>query len=252
MNKIILLLMSVLLFSNCAGADNSVERNNRFICQEVVGFPYYDAVKGNVKSVSETDYDLVLEDGKYERYTSCLRHFEYSEDGGIVAYKYENPYENITMKFLYEDGKLVGIDGGGRKLELDGEGNIVKYFPLYDVNPENYYLYRYDGDSRIVSRSNNGADLDLVYVTSFEYDGEGRLIKRTESCGDGPSSYNKFEYNMEDLVWQIEVGEADGSGDVYEFIYEYDDWHNWVSRRKAFASEGDKYYVLTERKIEYY
>lgn len=255
MNKIILLLLTLLLFPNCTESGNTntnpIDRTNRFISQEIIGFPHYDPIKGNVKSISETDYDLVLEDGEYVKYTSSLRYFEYSEDGRLVTYKYENPYENFNMQFIYEGDRLTGIEGGDYRIDIDKDGNIEKLFPLYSSSPEIYYMYQYDSDRRIIRKSNNGADLGLAYITAFEYDEKGRMIKRTETCGDAPESYFKFEYNIEDLVWQTEVKEADDTEDVYEYIYEYDDFHNWVSRRKSFRSEGTKYYVLTERSIEY-
>lgn len=235
-----------------------------------------EGLKGKVKSVRETPYRAIEEEGKIEKgeimkskssrvareiedmYANI--HVEYTLQGGrmtMESYKENNSLENkFTYHYdekrnktevkIYEennslDAKLVYYyDDKGNKTEIE----------VYRENGrlEGKVIYTYDDKGDMIGMDFYEDNL-IIYRFTYRNDDKGNVIEGEFYVGDIESKYTCHYDDKGSMIeqnWYNSDGSLDSS---HTYQYQYDDQNNWIEK---ITYVNDKPIEITTRDIEYY
>jgi hypothetical protein len=242
-------------------------------------------LKGNVKSISETQYklndlnpglnELLRTDfsfnkrcGKTEEITTDLegeivnKHVVvYDKSGNVVSEDRETP--NVAgyfaTRYVYNASKQLSKKEirSNKKLiathiyYYDGDGNVkrkeIKKIPGYDISDEEFD-YKYDEKNRLVEEVS--LDGKRYNRTTYAYNDKDQLVRRVEYNERGGVTYETdYVYDELDNL-SLETSAYRGNSTFcYSYLYEYDDQGNWINKRSL---SNNKTFLLQIRIITYY
>jgi YD repeat-containing protein len=242
-------------------------------------------LKGNVKTVSETQYKLndinpglnevLLTKFSFDR--NCRKTEEittdvggdiknkhgvtYDKSGKIISENKETPTVKgyFTTKYRYDANKRLSkkeVSSNGRLLathiyHYDGNGNVnrkeIKKKPGYDIHDEEFE-YKYDEKNRLVEEiHHDGKKYNRI---AYQYNEKDQLIRRAEHNERGGITY-ETDYTYDELDnLSTETSAYRGNSTFnYSYVYEYDNQGNWINKRSL---SDDKTFSLHIRVITYY
>jgi hypothetical protein len=242
-------------------------------------------LKGNVKSISETQYKLnEINPGlnevlltKFSFNKDCRKTEEittdvggeiknkhvvaYDKSGAIVSEDRETPVVAgyFTTKYRYDDNKRLSKKEVSSDKQIlstyiyyyGDNGNVskkeIRKKPGFDIYDEEFE-YKYDEKNRLTEEiHHDGKKYNrIVYV----YNEKDRLIRRAEHNERGGITY-ETDYTYDELDnLSSEISAYRGTPTFnYSYLYEYDDQGNWINKRSL---SDDKTFSLQIRIITYY
>jgi hypothetical protein len=243
------------------------------------------ALKGKVKSISETQYKLnEINPGlnevlltKFSFNKSCRKTEEittdvggeiknkhvvvYDKSGNIISENKETPVVAgyFNTKYRYDANKRLSkkeVSSNGRLLAThiyyyDDNGNVnkkeIKKKPGYDIYDEEFE-YKYDDKNRLIEDIHH--DGKKYNRTVYVYNEKDQLIRRAEHNERGGITY-ETDYTYDELDnLSSEISAYRGNPTFnYSYLYEYDDQGNWINKRSL---SEDKTFSLQIRVITYY
>jgi YD repeat-containing protein len=243
-------------------------------------------LKGNVKSISESQYklnevnpglnEIVLTDFSFNK--NCRKTKEISNEvGGDIKYRHEISYNKagkisseirqnsdveadfiykykydasnrLSTKELFSRGRLISTN----HYTYNSNGNVAvmeikKKLGLLDINNEKFE-YKYDDKNRLIEEiHNDGAE---YRKTEYVYDERDRLTRKVEYNHRGGIDY-EFDYEYDEFDNpSVERAKYRGNELTYfSYVYEYDDQKNWINKRSL---SNEQTYSLQIRIITYY
>jgi len=266
------ILLGLLLYATLSFAQE------KYSCEEM-------GLKGNVKSISETQYKLNdINPGLNEIvYTifqfdkDCRKTSETStEISGEVKNKHTVVYDksgnitseikqnndvngNFSIKYKYNAQKKLDkkeMSSGNRVLSTyiysyDDNGNVsameIKKRPgLLDVDDEKFE-YKYDEKNRLVEEIH--LDGEDYRKTEYVYNDKNQLIRLVEYNHRGGITFETdYEYDeLDNLSTEKSQYRGNPTRDI-SYVYEYDDRGNWINKRSL---ANDKTFSLQIRVINY-
>ena len=272
------MLMAVLFLSaaGCAGNTKKTDRQN-------------DNLKGDVKSVIQTDYEAVGKFGKTEKgmEQSKIRTV-YDLEGNateIEVSMYGEPVYSIIFE-KDDDGRRIGGRkfGSDRLLEqifsinYDDSGNPVEQaFFDPDGTMASKTLLKYDKNGYVVEQSDYDRNGELEYMQIYVNDSKGNRVEQKQYNPDGTlDQRHVFVYDKNGNLAEVKSYDSDGElfdfytfstdkngnrsgmsfqldGEVYSYRYEYelDENGNYI-RSVEYDKESNLPETVTERAIEYF
>jgi YD repeat-containing protein len=242
-------------------------------------------LKGNVKSISETQYKLNdINPGlnevlltKFSFNKNCQKTEEittdvggeiknrhvvrYDKSGNIVSENRETPTVKgyFTTKYLYDANKRLTkkeVSSSGRLLatniyHYDDNGNVdkmeIRKKPGYDIHDEEFE-YKYDEKNRLTEETH--LDGTKYNRTEYKYDDKDLLVRRAEHNERGGITYESdYTYDELDNLSSETSAYRGNSTFNYSYVYEYDDQGNWINKRSL---SDNKTFSLQIRVIAYY
>jgi uncharacterized protein YdcH (DUF465 family) len=242
-------------------------------------------LKGNVKTINETQYKLNdINPGlnevlltKFSFNRNCRKTEEittdvggeitnkhvvtYDKSGNIISENKETPPVNgyFSTKYSYDANKRLSKKEISSAREIfathiyhyDDNGNVVKREikkkPGYDIFDEEFE-YRYDEKNRLVEETHH--DGSRYNRIMYRYNEKDQLIRRVEHNERGGITYES-DYTYDELDnLSTETSAYRGNPTFcYSYLYEYDAQGNWINKRSLSA---DKTFSLQIRVITYY
>lgn len=201
---------------------------------------FYDENDNILKSLTYTNGELERETIYTYKRKKIHKVENYYNDELVytTAYERKKNYTKTTILDLINDTEQVNEevynDDGSYTLnyEMDGEyTGSVKY------NFKNQLLEssRYENDN-------------LMESSTFEYDAKGNKTKIIQIDSKGKDSIARLEYDEYNQLVRYESNDGDSEW-VMEFIYEYDDKGNYISKMDKTYGEISRY---EERTITYW
>jgi hypothetical protein len=255
-----------------------VSFGQNFSCKEM-------GLKGNVKSISETQYKLSdINPGlnevlltKFSFNKNCCKTEElttdvegeiknkhtvaYDKSGNIVSENKETPTVAgyFTTKYRYNADKQLSKKEVSSKNVLFAthiyhyadNGTVkkkeIKKTQGYDINDEEFE-YKYDEKNRLVEEIH--VDGKRYNKTVYQYNDKDQIIRRVEYNERGGITYETdYVYDELDNL-STETSAYRGNNTFnYSYIYEYDNQGNWINKRSL---SNDKTFSLQIRIITYY
>lgn len=243
-------------------------------------------LKGNVKSILETQYKLNdINPGINEIFNTtisfnknCQKTSEVStEIGGDLKNRHTVTYDksgnvtsevrqnkdvngNFNVRYKYNSAKRLlqkELITGGRVISTyiytyDDNGNvsameIKKKLGLLDINNENF-TYKYDGKNRLIEEVYT--EKEEYRRTEYLYDDSDKLIRLVEYNHRGGIAFETdYEYDELDNLSVEKVTYRDSSIDMISYLYEYDEHGNWINKRSLL---NEKTFSIQVRVITYY
>ena len=208
--------------------------------------------------------EKVIENGQYERDGSLYEKtiYERNEDGvaqkamkknssdelkSYWTYEYDSNDNMIAVKTYDSENNLTNIQSN----KYDENGNNIEML-LKSPDSENgwKYVYKYNFDNKKIEQFRYKPDGSLKDRRTYSYDKDGNENLQFKFNPDG--SFMKFvsEYDeMDNLTVQNWFNEQDEQTHQTSFEYVYDEYGNWISKRRSSNGELG---MVWERQIEYY
>ncbi|MBO4588160.1 MAG: hypothetical protein J5711_04575 [Bacteroidales bacterium] len=231
-----------------------------------------DGLHGNVKKVSSTMYEALVDRDGDMQYGSQLERTE-------TIYNEKGQRRSMTFLSADEDDMLFRSrykhDGFGlMTLEhiVDNHEQIIgRTYYIYDKNlvlSESYVedaerqiehrvLYKYDESGRLKQRSYNDAKNNVYRREVYGYDFDG-AIHHTSVFDRSNSKILDYHYEYDSHMQPINVTtydytdeDADVSTTLYQ--YKYDDHGNWIQKTQyTLEKDNATPTFITNRRIEYF
>lgn len=256
----------------------SVSSGQNMDCKEM-------GLKGNVKSISETQYKLNdINPGlnevlltKFSFDKNCRKREEITTDvGGEIKNRHVITYDksgNISSenketptvkgsfdtKYRYDASKKLSkkeVSSNGKLFAThiyyyDDNGNVskkeIKKRQAYDVSDESFE-YKYDENNRLMEETHlDGKRYNRI---EYKYNDKNQIIRRAEHNERGGITYESdYTYDeLDNLSTETSAYRGNKTFD-YSYVYEYDSQGNWINRRSL---SDEKTYSLQIRVITYY
>ena len=193
-------------------------------------------LKGDVKSISEYEYEAILKFGEYEKIEPCSSIIEHLFNAKGMIFEtitYVSNYSSDHSMVLKKKSKyLYNINNLLEKIDVYGmSGELVeREVYLYDPNNKCIEKAQYNGDGslieqRLINYDKKGRIMTyeryyrgkLSYSTKYNYDKRGRLIESTSK-----DSHKSTSYKYDKLNNVMEEVEYNSKGWIlYKTFYKY-------------------------------
>src|ERR1019366_5595022 len=206
MKSIVLICISLLLFSCNQGRVNNLSTNEGIECK--------------VKFISEFDYEARAKFGEITKDSLLFKiTYKYDEKGNEIE---ENSYgsdENLISKMTYE---------------YNNEGNAIES-NRYNIDGSlaQRFVFKYNEQGKVSERNDYNADGSLDHKSTFKYNEEGKVIEKNNYYSDGSlDDKMMYNYNAEGIVIENIYFETGRKKSVLKFNYQFDKHGNWIIKNK--------------------
>lgn len=192
-------------------------------------------LKGNVKSVTKTNYNIALKFGDYFRTPNSKFVFTYDSNGKQIESTELTPRDVVVNKVnsAYDaSGNLVeqvGFDGENVQLFK----SVVTYKNGVKADTSEYgkdgllkskTIYTYDG-TKLTDETYYNAEGAIVWKIIYSYNAKNQLEKETEYFADGSLDEERFyEYSADGKIDTISYANVDGL--KMKELFRYDNMGN--------------------------
>lgn len=217
-----------------------------------------DALKGQVKSTTETVYNIV--DGQkggiysknitiYNAGGNRLEKVRYGSDGSLKSkytYRYDDIGNQIEELYTLADGKQSSkinytFNDKGQVIKSEHYGPNNEYF-VYGVLDRTDITYNEQGKPIKIYNHSGDANWNrhVLKSSNLTYDAKGNMIAKIDTIDDG-KQIEKFTYTYDDNGNMISSAEfmEDGTPNGQE-TFKYDAQGNMIERN-SFNGDGSQY-----------
>lgn len=201
---------------------------------------FYDKSDNILKSFSYTNGELERETIFTYKNKKIHKEEHYLKDELVytTSYEYKENYRKRTSYDLMNDSEQINEefynDDGSYTLKFEMDD---LYTGTMKINSENQML-----------ESSHYENNNLIQSATFEYDDKGNQVKTILIDSEGKESVSRSEYDEYNQLIRMENSEG-GSDFIMEYIYEYDDKGNYISKVDKVYGEIYRY---EERTITYW
>lgn len=243
-------LLIIFLSALTVGCGNNMKKNDRM----------NDNLKGDVKSVVQTDYEAIGKFGKTEKGMEQSRiKTVYDREGNITELDvsmYGEPFYSVLFE---RDGN--GRRTGGKKygrdrlleqvfaINYDDSGNPIEQV-FYDPDGSMAYktLMKYDKNGYVVEQSDYDRNGDLEYMQIYVNDGKGNRTEQKQYNPDGTlDQRHVFSYDNKGNL--AGVKSYDAAGNLFD-TYTYKTDKNGNRTEMSFELDGERYYYGYEYELD--
>lgn len=225
-----------------------------------------DGLKGKVKTIEETRYDVVEKFGELQKGSIRIKAtYEYDENGNLneqISSISNRAYGTTYTNKYNEKGNLIGKNIVSDALGRSG----CKFTYKYDENGNRIEEVFYDSTGRLYYETTSkfdekGNQIEYVFFNprenwknkeTYEYDKKGNQIGGNYYDSSGRLT-NKITYKYDEKGNQIEFRYCNSDGKLKnKYTYKYNDFDKEGNWRKKVEFTNNKPTLIIEKKIEYY
>jgi hypothetical protein len=207
-------------------------------------------IKGNVKSLTELDYDAEDYFGELRQIGDNIQIVNCDFDihnRPIFVQKLRNGkvYEEITVEYSTKEGvdEIRALEDGNKKhteiIKYDSRGNVVEHVLLRNDTITKKEYAKYDSRDSTLEYCSYGKNGKMQWFKSWKYDQDGFLVEKTQFNDQQHYIHvrNRFEGNR-----LLESKEFDRNEDLLSTTaYIYDAWNRVIVEIKTPNPSGTFY-----------
>jgi hypothetical protein len=184
--------------------------------------------------------------------------YEYDKNNLLIKTICYTATENIDKVFSYTYNKsklletqtvqtALGSIEGYDKYYYDNK--LLKKLETYNAAGEMLYFWEYEYDQNSNKTLSTWFVNGVAVQTYYEYNDKNQLIEQVEINESDITTIWNYTYNEQgDVTQEIQMF-FDSSQVVSNYVYEYDEKGNWISKQ---VSQDDEPMYFIERIIKYY